>query len=210
MASFGNDFVEKTVFQVVYTKLPLFFITLVVILLIKMQIVDKKPDPAATLKTTGSVIVEMYWDRDNTADVDLWVKAPGDQPVGYSNLGAQYFNLLRDDLGFASDVTGENHELAMTRGIPTGEYVVNVHLYSVHAEKGKPNLPVNGGVIVSCAAARGDLSRVVIFEKKFKLMHENEEQTLVRFRLDNEFCRYSPYNFSFMPMKIRHGSKPSS
>ena len=31
-------------------------------------------------------------------DIDLWVKAPDDIPVGYSNQGGLFFNLLRDDL----------------------------------------------------------------------------------------------------------------
>jgi len=33
------------------------------------------------------------------AHVDLWVQAPGDVPVGYSNKSGGVLNLLRDDLG---------------------------------------------------------------------------------------------------------------
>jgi hypothetical protein len=47
----------------------------------------------------GNVIVEMFWDKATDADVDLWVQAPGDVPVGYSNKSGAIFNLVRDDLG---------------------------------------------------------------------------------------------------------------
>ena len=40
------------------------------------------------------------------SDVDLWVQAPGDMPVGYSNKGGAVFNLLRDDLGQQLDLSG--------------------------------------------------------------------------------------------------------
>ena len=50
------------------------------------------------------------------ADVDLWVQAPGDISVGYSNKGSAVFNLLRDDLGKRVDVTGLNYETSYSRG----------------------------------------------------------------------------------------------
>ena len=56
----------------------------------------------------GNVIVEMFWDKAIDADVDLWVQAPGDVPVGYSNKSGGVFNLLRDDLGKAKDMTDGN------------------------------------------------------------------------------------------------------
>ena len=42
------------------------------------------------------------WPPELDSDVDLWVQAPGDVPVGYSNKGGAVFNLLRDDLGHAA------------------------------------------------------------------------------------------------------------
>jgi hypothetical protein len=79
-------------------------------------------------QSPGNVIVEAQWADGVDADVDLWVQAPGDRPVGYSNKSGQMFNLLRDDLGKAQDVTDYNYEVAYSRGIPSGEYVVNVHM----------------------------------------------------------------------------------
>jgi hypothetical protein len=77
----------------------------------------------------GNVIVEVRWPDELDSDVDLWVEAPGDVPVGYSNKGGVIFNLLRDDLGKRADATGMNYEVSYSRGIAAGEYTVNVHLY---------------------------------------------------------------------------------
>ena len=41
------------------------------------------------VKRTGNYI---YWDNDRDVDIDLWVKAPEDIPVGYSNKGGLFFN----------------------------------------------------------------------------------------------------------------------
>src|SRR5690349_14451401 len=87
---------------------------------------------AATAKDTaapGNVLVEANWPPDLDSDVDLWVQAPGDVPVGYSNKGGAVFNLLRDDLGKQLDLSGLNYESAYARGIVPGEYTVNAHLY---------------------------------------------------------------------------------
>jgi hypothetical protein len=56
----------------------------------------------------GNVIVEAERADKVDADVDLWVQAPGDRPVGYSNKSGRIFNLLRDDLGRAQDITDYN------------------------------------------------------------------------------------------------------
>ena len=84
---------------------------------------DKDDDPP------GNLIVEIVWPNNYDTDVDLWVEAPGDKPVGYSNKAGLHFNLLRDDLGTTNDPTPINYENAYTRGLIPGRYTVNVHLY---------------------------------------------------------------------------------
>src|SRR5262245_19785264 len=39
----------------------------------------------AGIQSPGNVIIEAQWGDKLDADVDLWVEAPGDVPVGYSN-----------------------------------------------------------------------------------------------------------------------------
>lgn len=128
----------------------------------------------------GNVIVEISWPREIDADVDLWVEAPGDMPVGYSNKGGQIFNLLRDDLGREGDVTEINHEISYSRGIPSGEYVVNLHLY--RDLSGQLPIPVN--VAVSVKSDPADTASGIL-ASTVNLGHQGEELTVFRFALDD-------------------------
>ena len=126
----------------------------------------------------GNVIVEVRWPDEIDADVDLWVQAPGDIPVGYSNKGSAVFNLLRDDLGKRADVTGLNYETSYSRGILPGEYAVNLHLYR-NASKTYP-VPVT--VVTSVKQGATDTARQLLASKVL-LAREGEELTVYRFGL---------------------------
>ena len=133
----------------------------------------------ADVKTPGNVIVELRWPDDLDADVDLWVQAPGDVPVGYSNKGGVIFDLMRDDLGTMRDVTNLNYEMSFSRGIVAGEYTVNVHLYRDNAGV----YPVNVAVVVSVKPNNKESARRILSMKR-QLFKEGEEITVVRFTLD--------------------------
>lgn len=77
----------------------------------------------------GNLVVSATW-APGAADVDLWLLSPQDKAVGYSNKSGRVWSLLRDDLGLAQDETPLNYESAFSRGLPDGEYVVNVRCFS--------------------------------------------------------------------------------
>ena len=129
----------------------------------------------------GNILVELRWPDEMDADVDLWVKAPGDRPVGYSSKGGLIFNLLRDDLGRQGDVTGLNYEVSYGRGAPAGEYVVNVHLYRYPARRFP--LPVT---VVASSRRTPEAQSMSIAAAKLDLGREGEERTAFRFALDDE------------------------
>ncbi|MFQ5958698.1 MAG: hypothetical protein ACE5LF_04945 [Alphaproteobacteria bacterium] len=129
----------------------------------------------------GNVIVEIRWPDDLDTDVDLWVQAPGDVPVGYSNKGGVIFNLLRDDLGRHADATETNYEVTYSRGIPSGEYTVNVHLYRNLA--GRYPIPVT--IVASVKKSAQESARQIV-ATKIDLRHEGEEITAFRFSLDTK------------------------
>ena len=167
-----------TVFRDVIMLALAGFITVVLLLLPHVN-----PPGAAEEadQSPGNVIVELRWPDEMDADVDLWVEAPGDVPVGYSNKGGVVFNLLRDDVGHSTDLTGLNYEFAYSRGVPTGGYTINVHLYRYKADVYP--IPVTVAVSVKQsvqASAREILSTRVMLGK------EGEEITAVRFRLDKD------------------------
>jgi hypothetical protein len=126
----------------------------------------------------GNVIVEIRWPDQIDADVDLWVQAPGDVPVGYSNKGGRIFNLLRDDLGLRNDATGLNYESSFSRGIVPGEYTVNVHLYRDSA--GVYPVPVT--VVTSVNRPKQEHTQQLL-ASKVELSREGEETTVYRFQL---------------------------
>ena len=117
----------STVFRDVIMLALLGFVAIVVLLLPHLNPPVKAEESAVP---PGNVIVEVRWPDEVDADVDLWVEAPSDVPVGYSNLGGLVFDLLRDDRGHDTDVSALNYEVAYSRGAPAGEYTVNLHLYS--------------------------------------------------------------------------------
>ncbi len=127
----------------------------------------------------GNVIVEIHWPDDLDTDVDLWVEAPGDVPVGYSNKGGLIFNLLRDDLGKRADATGLNYEVSYSRGIPAGAYTVNVHLYRNAARV----YPVPVTVVTSVKKTAQESARQIL-ASEVELGREGEELTVYRFELD--------------------------
>jgi hypothetical protein len=154
------------------------FVVLVIMLLPHLN-----PPGARTaddMTPPGNVIVEVRWPDAIDADVDLWVQAPGDVPVGYSNKGGAVFNLLRDDLGKRADVTGLNYETSYSRGILPGEYTVNLHLYRNPAKA----YPVPVTVVTSVKRSADQAARQLLASKVL-LVREGEELTVYRFRLSD-------------------------
>ena len=168
-----------TVFRDVIMLALAGFVAMVLLLLPHLN----PPGEAAKENTQppGNVIVEMRWPDELDADVDLWVEAPGDIPVGYSNKGGKFFNLLRDDLGKRADATGMNYEVSYSRGVPAGEYTVNVHLY--RNTTGVFPIPVT--VVTSVKKSSKESARQLL-ASNIELTREGEELTVYRFKLSEQ------------------------
>jgi hypothetical protein len=173
-----EDDAGGTVFRDVVMLALAGFVVLVIMLLPHLN-----PPGARTaddMSPPGNVIVETRWPDEIDADVDLWVQAPGDIPVGYSNKGGAVFNLLRDDLGSRVDVTGLNYETSYSRGVLPGEYTVNLHLYR-NPSKSYP-IPVT---VVTSVKSSADQAARQLLASKVLLVREGEETTVYRFRLSD-------------------------
>jgi hypothetical protein len=174
---YGED-AGGTVFRDVILLALCGFVAIVVLLLPHLNPPVKANDE--TTEPPGNVIIEIRWPDKLDTDIDLWVQAPGDVPVGYSNKGGMVFNLLRDDLGRRADPTELNYEIAYSRGIPSGEYTVNVHLY----RNNETIYPVSVTVVASMRSDI-DLSIQPLVETKVSLVRENEEITAFRFTIND-------------------------
>ncbi len=142
--------------------------------------VRKKEQDTKGATPPGSVIVDIHWDDKVDADVDLWVEAPGDVPVGYSNKSGLIFNLLRDDLGHSGDPLSMNYEIAYGRGLWPGEYVVNAHLY----RSADGHFPVPVTARVSVRGADGEITNLL--RSEVNLDYVGQETTIFRFKLDDK------------------------
>jgi hypothetical protein len=153
-----------------------------VLMTVLMMTVMNPPAKASEtdgVTTPGNVTVETQWPDKLDADVDLWVQAPGDVPVGYSNKSGKVFDLLRDDLGMAQDMTDSNHEVAYSRGAPAGEYVVNVHMYR------GVNVTYPVPVKITVNVKTSTKSSTLLATTTVQLRKPNQELTAVRFKLDS-------------------------
>jgi hypothetical protein len=152
----------------------------VMIVMLLLPHINPRAAEEQETKSPGNVIVELRWPDHIDADVDLWVEGPGDNPVGYSNKDGAVFNLLRDDLGRDSDLTNLNYEFSYSRGVPAGEYTVNVHLYRNSGH----HYPLPVTIAVSVKGSEGSSSNRLL-NTKLDLLREGQETTVFRFQLDD-------------------------
>ncbi len=159
------------------TTLLLFggFVVLAAILLSLVNPPQKKNNDEVT--PVGNVIVHIRWGDGLDADVDLWVKAPGDAAVGYSSKQGRYFNLLRDSLGDSNNLGGLREEFAFSNGVPPGEYCATAGLYRIADHS---LLPVTVTYDISL---RGD-SVWNITNGSIQITRVGEEKTLACFTID--------------------------
>lgn len=173
-----ND--ERDIF-LVWTDTALLLLCSFVAMSMLLVALVNPPKPKAQNDVTpaGNMIVHIRWGDGLDVDVDLWVRAPGDVAVGYSNKQGRYFNLLRDSLGDSNNLGGLREEFAFSNGVPPGEYCSTVGLYRT----GSPELlPVKVSYDI---AIRGDATTWDITKGSIVLTHMAEEQTLACFTLDD-------------------------
>jgi hypothetical protein len=196
-----DDFEEdgtSTVFRDVITLALLGFVATVILLL---PHVHPEAKTSEAVDMPGNVMVEVRWPDQVDADVDLWVQAPTDVPVGYSNKGGKVFNLLRDDLGTKGDATGLNYEVSYSRGVVAGEYTVNVHLYRNNTQLA--DIPVTTVISVKGPTAH---TAKQILTSQVKLSHIGQETTVFRFRLTKN-GELEAGSVNGLPKPLRSASK---
>lgn len=164
--------------------------TLVVVtaLLIASNAVERaKKEPEkkeeASIETAGLYAVVATWPDDAPDDVDLYVKDPTGNLVYYNRTNAELMYLEYDDRGDVGDTamtssgrvsTAINRERAIIRGGLSGEYVVNVHMFSKRS-------PAPTVVTISLYLLKGDDTEVLT--KTRTLTDVQPEATAFRFTL---------------------------
>lgn len=153
--------------------MPPIYVDFLFLLVLAFVLLINPPTNDGEVAAPGNMTVAITWPA-GPQDVDLWMRGPGERPVGYSNKSGRVHNLLRDDLGVNGDILPANMEHGYSRGVPAGEYVYAAHCYSC----GKP-VTVNFEIRKGAPGARQKL----LFQGAVTLQPA-QERALVRFRLD--------------------------
>ncbi|MBT6442550.1 MAG: hypothetical protein HOK61_09015 [Alphaproteobacteria bacterium] len=177
-----EDDAGGTVFRDVILLALAGFVVVVMLLLPHLNPPTKQAE--AALMPPGNVVVEVRWPDGVDADIDLWVAAPNDAAVGYSNKGSAKFNLLRDDRGQLMDATELNYEVSYSRGIDAGEYTVNLHLYATRGNATGRTIPAD--VVVSVKGGDTASTTKQILARRVALIEVDEELTVFRFKLGSD------------------------
>ncbi|TIS18049.1 MAG: hypothetical protein E5X10_01100 [Mesorhizobium sp.] len=137
-----------------------------------MTQVNPKAKDQESLPPPGTIAVQACWPPGPT-DVDLWVFGPkDDKGIGYSRKSGPVWSLLFDDMGIVNDDGPTNCEDAFARSTPAGEYIINVHGYSI---------PGPLTVSVKIALNGNLLTQPINVEIRPK-----QERTVLRFKLDGQ------------------------
>jgi hypothetical protein len=110
------------------------FVFLFIIAFILINPITKKDN----IIVPAEIMIVLKWPDGIDVDMDLWVKDPANNVVGYRHVNGGIMHLDRDDLGMKSEsVIVDDKEIVMTlnrevitlRGIVPGEYKISVHYY---------------------------------------------------------------------------------
>lgn len=171
------------------------FVDVLLLMVLALVVLLVPPTPEAESKPPGNLAAEIRWPDGMDADVDLWLKSPDDKPVGYSRRAGKTWNLLRDDLGMVRDHLLLNFETGFSRGIPDGEYIVNVHLYS--SRHGIEPVPVDVAIILSSPGISG----MTILKTSVTIYNIGQEITVTRFTIRDG--RVLPESFHDLQIGLR-------
>ena len=184
------------------------FLFIIAFLLIKPEAKKKDFDRRAEF------VIILEWDHDAPDDLDLYVQDPTNDKVSFRLPIANYMHLDKDDLGKANDTIVNadgtkssvliNREVVTIRGIIAGEYIINTHYYSTRNYD--KTLPEHGErMVVSTKKGQKELTVKIELHKvtpyrilwagEKKFTHRGQEETFLRFRLDNEGEILPPFTF---------------
>ena len=173
-------------------RTDLLFCMLFILITYIVTLIAQVNPPADPVKPPGQLVASIAWPA-GAIDVDLWLSAPGDEAVAYTRKSGKIWSLLRDDLGTANDSTSLNLEFASTRGLPDGEYAVNVRCYGC---AGKVPVPVDAEIRL---AEDGGL----VWRGTVTLVRDKDEKTAIRFRV--HAGKVVPGSQSHVFKKMREG-----
>ena len=147
-------------------------------------LINQKEDDQA-IPTDGKYLITVNWDGKSKDDVDTYVMDPVGNVVYFNSREKGLMHLERDDRGEINDSdtdsNGEsitvlrNEERVVIRGVVSGEYLVNVHMY-----RKRDQGPTTAKITLIKLVGHDEQ----ILEKERILEFEGDEETAFRFTLN--------------------------
>jgi hypothetical protein len=193
------------------------FVFLFILAFILINPIAKKSD----VEIVAEFIVKINWPTDSPSDIDLWMRDPLGNYVGFKSKDVGLMSLSRDDLGTANDTVYDpngkqitvfrNEEMVTIRGIVPGEYIVNVHYYGQKVaverlgEKNYTPMPV-----------QVQIEKInpynVVFADTVELQRKGHEVTVIRFTVDEKgnVSNFNDLDYSILGKAKSQYGRPST
>lgn len=170
----------------------------VVIFMLTTLLIAPITQNSAGIKKNADYVVTLEWPNDLDCDVDLWIRDPLNNVVSFRQMesGLMYFE--RDDMGKRRSIykidekeiiiDPDNKEFVTFRGTFSGEYVVNVHLYSCLKPGSAMGMAAGQAfdVPLIIEVVRINPNFVVSKHIEMKLEAVWQEKTAIRFIMDDK------------------------
>jgi hypothetical protein len=174
-------------FNIIIVFVLLFFASLMLI---------NEPAKKKDIEARADIIITMTWPDLSPHDIDLWLKVPEGQAIGYNHKENTYVFLERDDLGISNNfVIKDEKKVALSprrevisfRGKIPGRYVTNINFFLPKTEDGKGVATYTGEPIpVIVELIQINPSYKILARKEIILTKSKEERTAFSFLVQNE------------------------
>lgn len=152
------------------------------------------------IRKNADYVITMEWPVGVDCDLDLWVRDPQNNVVSYRFMEAGLMYFERDDMGKRRSVyqldnkeiviDPDNKEYVTFRGTFSGEYIVNVHVYSCIETEGTGSKSMGQGsmidVPVTIEVVRINPKYMVVKTIEMKMDSVWQEKTATRFVMDDK------------------------
>lgn len=158
---------------------------------------NKKKDNDNNAKVAGEMSITLTWPEEMDDDLDLWVEDPAGNVVFWSRRDEGLMHLDRDDVGLQHDQAAGsslgNKEVVVVRSLMTGEYVVNVHAYTLRS----------GGHIPATVTADRLTTQTRLAARTLSMDFTGDEQTAFRILVDGN----GDISLSDLPKLLTRGQR---
>jgi hypothetical protein len=169
-------------------------ISFAAIFMLSVMLINRPVKAQHAVDERARLLLVMTWDPQSADDLDLWVKSPGGEKVGYTHPNGLVANLQRDDMGPINDYielpngTRQyrrfNQEITSIRSMAEGHYIVNVEFFRRHPdpESGRRS---QGPVRCTVELIQVDPSYKQLEQRAITLAEAGDEETAFSFDITN-------------------------